>query len=315
MKTKILLLACLAFFSLKNQAQTVTDIDGNIYDTIQIGTQVWFTENLATTRYNDGTAISLITDSSVWCTATTPAYCWYYNDSASYKNPYGALYNWYAVNTNKLCPAGWHVPSNAEWHTLILSLDPAAQDCYCTESSIAGDALKEAGSAHWNIYNTGNNSSGFSALPGGEMNTYFKTFINLHGSSFMWSSTPNGTYSTAWHRLLNASDATVKEYLDDKASGMSVRCVQNNTTTVMNNIDDINTIKIFPNPASRNIFIDCTGRKEAKMQVFNMIGECVSQRELNSGSNDIDISSLSKGIYAIKITGIGWTVQSIFTKE
>jgi len=153
MKT-ILLIAALAFITFINQAQTVTDLDGNVYDTIHIGTQVWLKENLKTTKYNNGTSIPLVKDSAVWCSRTTPAYCWYYNDSVTYKNPYGALYNWYTVNTGMLCPAGWHVPTDGEWHTLILRYDPASTMGYHVESSTAGDYLKEAGSAHWNIYNT-----------------------------------------------------------------------------------------------------------------------------------------------------------------
>ena len=100
----------------------VVDIDGNVYHTVTIGTQVWMVENLKTTRYNDGTAIPLVTDGTAWAALTTPGYCWYNNDSATYKNTYGALYNWYAVNTGKLAPTGWHVPTDSEWTVLTTYL-------------------------------------------------------------------------------------------------------------------------------------------------------------------------------------------------
>jgi hypothetical protein len=99
------------------QAQTVKDIDANVYKTVNIGKQVWMAENLKTTKYNDGSTIPLVTENTAWESLTTPAYCWYNNDIAN-KEVYGALYNLYAVITNKLCPIGWHVPSNKEWTTL-----------------------------------------------------------------------------------------------------------------------------------------------------------------------------------------------------
>jgi len=99
-------------------ALRVKDFDGNYYNTIKIGNQIWMAENLKTTHYNDGTEIPIVTDKTEWLNLSTAAYCWYDNNDTIYKNTYGALYNWYAVNTEKLCPVGWHVTSNAEWITL-----------------------------------------------------------------------------------------------------------------------------------------------------------------------------------------------------
>ena len=98
---------------------TVKDADGNVYTTVKIGNQVWTVENLRTTKYNDGSAIPLVTDSAAWVNLTTPGYCYYNNTTnADSIKKYGALYNWYAVDTKKLAPAGWHVPTDAEWDTL-----------------------------------------------------------------------------------------------------------------------------------------------------------------------------------------------------
>jgi len=106
---------------ISGQTGTVSDIEGNIYETIGIGSQIWMAENLKTTKYNDGTEILQVIEDDVWSRLDgppTPAFCWYNNDEASNKEIYGALYDWYAVNTGKLCPAGWHVPSFNEWAVL-----------------------------------------------------------------------------------------------------------------------------------------------------------------------------------------------------
>ena len=142
---------------------TVTDIDGNIYHTVTIGNQVWMKENLKTTKYKNATNIEYIgSDGLVWQLNTTGAYAWYNNDS-TWKYTYGALYNWSAVNSAKgLCPAGWHVPSDAEWTILTTYLGGA---------NIAGGKMKETSTLLWESPNTGaTNKSGFTALPGGYQN-------------------------------------------------------------------------------------------------------------------------------------------------
>ena len=97
--------------------EPITDIDGNVYHTVKKGNQLWTVENLRTTSFNDGRPIQLVTDNVTWASLTTPAYCWYNNDIYN-KSKYGALYNWYAVDTKKLAPKGWHVPTDVEWDIL-----------------------------------------------------------------------------------------------------------------------------------------------------------------------------------------------------
>ena len=138
---------------------SIKDIDGNKYKTVTIGTQVWMAENLKTTKFNDGTPIPMVKENDAWANLTTPAFSWYNNDSIDNKRNYGALYNWYTVSTNKLCPVGWHVPTEAEWATIT---------AYLGEVGLAGGKLKDAGTVHWRTPNTGaTNESGFTALPGG----------------------------------------------------------------------------------------------------------------------------------------------------
>lgn len=132
--------------------------DGNEYPYVQIGDQIWMTENLRATKLNNGKAIPLITDNNDWTELTTPGYCWYNNELEN-KNLYGALYNYYTIETGELAPEGWHIPTADDW--LILTN-------YLGGLSEAGGKMKETGTMNWEEPNTGaTNESGFTALPGG----------------------------------------------------------------------------------------------------------------------------------------------------
>jgi uncharacterized protein (TIGR02145 family) len=190
-------------------APTVTDADGNTYGTVKIGTQVWMAENLKTIKYYDNTPIPLVTDNDIWAALATPAYCWQNNDISN-KTVYGALYNWYTVNTGKLCPIGWHVPSHSEFEILTTYL-----------GTLASDRLRETGTVHWQDRNDNAiNDSKFSALPGGYRENGFSGFSGTLGQRcFIWSSTEENIL------YLNVGDEEVTfEY---KYSGCSVRCLKN----------------------------------------------------------------------------------------
>ena len=194
---------------------TVSDADGNQYNTVTIGEQIWMASNLKTTRYNDGTGIPLVTINSEWTSHRTPAYCWYDNEEATYKNVYGALYNWYAVNTGKLCPSGWHVPNIEEWRTLI---------SYLGGKSVAGGKLKETGTVHWASPNAGaTNETGFTALPGGYRDGLCWSMGIV---AEFWSSTQSGE-NAANDILLRENIGGVLDggnrYL---MTGYSVRCLK-----------------------------------------------------------------------------------------
>ena len=202
------------------QSQTVKDIDGNVYKTVTIGTQIWMTENLKTTKYNDGTAIPLVTDDAAWANRdsialTTPAYYWYDNDTTC-KNTYGALYNGYTVKTGKLCPSGWHVPTDAEWSELTN---------YLGGEGVAGGKLKEAGITHWETPNRGaTNETDFNALPGG-YRFMDGTFQLVNGGGNWWSSTDYNTERTWFRGMNNNIEFVIKGPLE-KPNGVSVRCVK-----------------------------------------------------------------------------------------
>jgi uncharacterized protein (TIGR02145 family) len=197
---------------------TIADIDGNVYSVIRIGNQFWMRENLKTVNLNDGTPITHVTDSSLWNLYLTPEYCYYNNDKATYNGPYGALYNWYAVQSGKLCPTGWHVPTHDEWITLI---------SYLGGGDVAGWKLKEAGTSHWISPNVATNESGFTALPGGLCYnpSGYRVFQNIGLLGYWWSADQN--FGSLYYDLTlynyNTSGPIGTQYITD---GLSVRCIK-----------------------------------------------------------------------------------------
>lgn len=203
----------------------LTDADGNIYTTVTIGTQTWMVENLNTTKYNDGTPIPL-RDYSHWLSSEDAAYA-NLKDEPAQAATYGRLYNWYAVNSGKLAPAGWHVPSHAEWQTLIDFIGGA---------STGGGKLKETGFTHWRVPNTGaTDEFDFTVLPAqwrlAEQPTLAESVENILGTSaHFWTSTSNAVPGFAQHRSfafdtddvtgVTTGDIAKKEY------GMSVRLIK-----------------------------------------------------------------------------------------
>jgi uncharacterized protein (TIGR02145 family) len=200
------------------QGPTVTDVDGNVYRTVTIGTQVWMAENLKTTKLNDGTPIPLVTSDVEWGFPLTPAYCWYDNDSTVNKATYGGLYNWYAANTGRLAPTGWHVPSDSEWTVLVEYLGG--------DTMVAGGKLKEAGTTHLRSPHFGaTDEVGFTALPGAER-IYNGLFWYLGECGIWWSATACDSAS-AWWRCVAYDSAYVQRGHTSFRSAFSVRCVKN----------------------------------------------------------------------------------------
>jgi uncharacterized protein (TIGR02145 family) len=195
--------------------ETISDIDSNLYYTVAVGSQVWLKGNLRTTRYNNGTPIPNVTESTKWANLTTGAYRWY-NDDPSNKYSYGALYNWHAVNSGKLCPVGWHVPTNTDWQILFNFLGGEKK---------AGDKLKEPGTSYWTYPNEGaTNSSGFSARAGGMYSKDFSFGDNGVGG-YWWSSTEyNKTNANLVYLFF--TDSNVNRFNISKGYGISVRCVK-----------------------------------------------------------------------------------------
>jgi uncharacterized protein (TIGR02145 family) len=192
------------------QAVTVTDIDGNVYKTVKIGSQVWMAENLKTTRYRNGDPIPNVADNTEWQNLTTGAY-------STYNLNYGRLFNWYAVSDGRhISPAGWHIPTDEEWEQLRVFLG---------DFEVAGGKMKEPGTSHWNSPNTGaTNESGFTALAGGERDDHgFFNGFGIYGN--WWSSTgilPNSSW--VWFLRNNHTSLSRGELYN--TFGFSVRCLK-----------------------------------------------------------------------------------------
>jgi uncharacterized protein (TIGR02145 family) len=212
----VMLVLGIGLMRLQAQTPTVKDYDGNVYKTVTIGKQIWLAENLKTTHYSDGETIPLVEDSTAWSNLSTPGYCWYKNDRSRYGNIYGALYNWYTVETDKLCPSGWRVPNEADWTALTDFLGG---------EEIAASKLKATGNTLWIETSPGTtNETGFTALPGGSRLSYgpFK-FLGSHGE--WWSAGENAPGNAWLHTILcTRNDVFKVDY--DKAIGVSVRCIK-----------------------------------------------------------------------------------------
>ncbi len=245
MKTKHVYFLVTVFFLLANAAcdkdngedtlvnhpgDGVTDVEGNFYQTVIIGKQEWTTENLRTTTLNDGQEIINTPDDEDWLYQTAPAYSWYENHPA-HASGFGALYNWFAIDTGRLCPAGWRVPTDEDWKILegnvdseYGQLDPE-WDREGHRGYDAGAQLKST--SGWDVYGNGINgfdSFGFTALPAGfrASNGFFS---GTHGLTQFWLA-DDYSEMRAWRRILNHDNDMVARYPSSKASGYSVRCIR-----------------------------------------------------------------------------------------
>lgn len=222
MKNKKLILTVVIFLSLgltSMMAQmTVKDVDGNVYKTITIGKQVWMSENLKTTKYRNGEVIGTTSPSGQDIrNLVGPKFQWAFGGKDSNSDVYGRLYTWYAITDDRgVCPAGWHVPTDAEWTALVTFLGGDV---------IAYSKLKESGEIHWLKYDTGSNETGFTALPGGIRNGR-GPFDDMGTSGYWWSSTEYGA-TEAWYRYMGNSSGSLSRFLYLKRNGLSVRCVMN----------------------------------------------------------------------------------------
>jgi uncharacterized protein (TIGR02145 family) len=220
----------------------ITDIEGNSYNTVWIGGQNWMAENLKTAKYNDGTDILNVTDDTEWSNLSTGAYCWHDNDQATYGSFYGALYNWYAVNTDKLCPSDWHVPTDAEWVELENYL---ADNGYNYDGTIGGGrdkiAKSLASTEDWagvsittpyigevGRFLIDNNRSGFTALPAGRRTVIDGLFDNMKYYGCWWYTSKGATGTEAGYRFISNSSPNVYRARINKSTGFSVRCVKDN---------------------------------------------------------------------------------------
>jgi len=287
----------------------VTDIDGNQYNTVIIGTQEWMKENLNVSKYSDGTPIPQVTDPTAWSNLTTGAWC-YYNNDTSLGNTYGKMYNWYAVagiwqaesnpptsaeiaSRKSLAPSDWNVPSVADWSSLFN---------YLGGNSVAGGKMKEAGLNHWLNPNTdATNSSGFTGLPGGyrPTNTIGQ---NLTGTGHWWCSDYLAPFAANFFQLTWTNGAVVNSTFDTR-TGISVRWVK---SSILGNETFSNQLfEVYPNPAKDQLTIDWNNNTSSvgwKYKIINALGQEVLYGVLNLQQNTIQLNNINgQGLYFVKI--------------
>ncbi len=285
----------------------ITDYDGNVYDVVLIGKQTWMKQNLKTTHYRNGDTIPNITNNATWSSLTSGAYC-NYNNTQNNSNIYGRLYNFYAVNdTRNLCPSGWHVSSKAEWDTLINYLGG--------NYNVA--KLKESGLTHWVYPNTGNNSSGFTALPAGYR--FSSGFISLGNIGSWWNTLNTNGYT---HQIMNDKNYIIKSASPNKSNGYSVRCIKDITlqTNIIYPKVNLNSISII---AGQNVTISGTDFKPNGIANITLQGPAGFSESINMINTNVQGSfsytyisnnTMPLGIYNVfvedSITGLSCSKKS-----
>lgn len=318
MKKPLSLSLIILSFYFRSYAQALgsglTDIDGNIYNSVIIGTQEWQKENLNVSKYTDGTIIPEVTDPNIWNTLTTGAWC-YFNNTSANGSIYGKLYNWYALAgifdqaslnnpalRKQLAPQGWLIPTESHWSTLINFLDPNANGGYAIPNT-AGGMMKETGLAHWWSPNTAStNSSGFTGLPGGSRYSINTTFSYLGRWGNWWSlSEVDSSNAIVYWTTFGISSIELNP--DSKSSGYSVRCIKN--ASLSNNIQSSSLFKIYPNPTKDHITIDCGNLNNVSgwsIKITNIIGQEIFNATMNTQQYVVPLNSWTgQGMYFVKI--------------
>lgn len=265
-----------------SQTQTVTDYDGNIYQTITIGSQVWMKENLKSLHYSNGTEIAAV---------------WSYDDNDSYVETYGRLYSWDAAMKNStiegaqgVCPNGWHVPTDDEWTIL---------GNYLGGNDMAGGKMKEQGISHWNSPNAGaTNESGFTALPAGEYDDTHYQFLGEY--NVIWSSTEENT-TWAKYRYISYDDTGLHPYTYYKSFRYSVRCIKNEETGIKK--PAFQGLIIYPNPFDHVLYFDqkkIRDKSDKSAFIYDQKGQLITAFSLESEITIKHMDNLAAGIYLVK---------------
>jgi uncharacterized protein (TIGR02145 family) len=315
-----LIFFAMIFFNYALIAQgTVTDIDGNVYHSVTIGTQTWLKENLKTTRYNNGDVIGTTFPVTLDITSESkPKYQWAYDSNESSVATYGRLYTWYAASDSRnVCPTGWHIPTDAEWSALFT---------YLGGESIAGGKLKETGTNHWISPNAAaTNETGFTALPSGTR-TNSGTFLFIGFNSQWWRSTEYDT-NNAYTWNVSYDQAFIGHSDFSKKSGFSVRCIKDVPTRVDDSQNGkqipgkFNLNQNYPNPFNPSTVISyrLSVSSNVKLLVYNMLGQKIKtlvnsyqsagEHAITWNATDNSNNPVSSGIYFYKMEANGMSLQ------
>lgn len=291
------LLTTIFFIAIDSSAQTdsITDIDGNVYQTMAIGTQWWMTENLKVTRFNNGDSMPYLKKAEDWAASDGAAYCFYANRT-NFIDQYGLLYNWYvAEDDREVCPSGWHVSTDDDWIVLEQHLGMSieqSEGMTAWRGTTEGDKLKDESFG-------GNNSSGFTALGTGYRHPD-GTFKSMGSDNDYWTSTPydnQGSTEGILHGLKNDKSTVVRNF-HVPGFGFCIRCVRNDAVKVEEPIPESGS-SIYPNPAGNQLFIkNANGNR---LTICNLTGQVVWSEEIPSQDHPVDMSGLSSGTYLVSL--------------
>jgi len=287
-------------------AQTVTDIDGNVYQTVTIGSQRWMAENLKTTHFSNGVAIA--TTTTAVNNDYNAVYQWAYNDDANLVPVYGRLYTWpVAIDNRNVCPAGWRVPTDTDWVVL---------GNFLGGTTVAGAKMKETGTTHWLATdNSVDNSSSFTGLPGGLRGNPMG-YSNKGNTGTFWTSTAldGGSFPRGICFRLTAANSELTQGLAVGNCGQSIRCIQNMAVGVESLPQD-NGLQLFPNPAGHQLTIRFHAPGDRRLYVYNLEGALLFEKELRNTSEQLDTESLPKGMYLLKVVGKEGVSEHKWLKE
>jgi len=294
MKKFLLFIGLFAFTASLFSQTTVTDIDGNVYNTVTIGTQIWMQENLKTSKYNDGTAITTVASAGEWVAlGATPAFSWLDDDIFNIDK--GAFYNWYAASSPKLCPTGWHVPEMSEFRTLM--------------NLFGGTAL--AG-IHMSTEDGGDNSSGFSLIITGARSAGNGFFQYTTEISRFWSATSDNE-TNAFYTGTNIGYTNLWDASWLKGDGNSVRCLKNSTTSIDNNGFDGIAISAYPNPVLNDLVlrVENSQSQTFSYKLYDMSGKLLLQNPITTEVTSISFSSYPSSMYLLKLSDAKSTLKTI----
>ncbi len=296
-KLKILLvISAVALTSLSAQTDSITDREGNVYQTVQIGDQWWMAENLRVTQFANGDQIPQLTNATEWANTLKGAYC-YYGNKTYFADTYGNLYNWYTVEDERgVCPVGWHVATDEDWIIMEMHLGMSAEEAErmtAWRGTDEGDKIKDESFG-------GNNSAGFTALGTGYRDPE-GIFKAMGTDNDYWTSTPydnRGNTEGVLHGLLNTNPSTVRNF-HVPGYGFCIRCVRDEAVQVKNQTP-LPDSRVFPNPAGDQLFVRNADGNH--LTIRNISGQTVLTESVTSPDHQVDMSNLSEGTYLVSIS-------------
>lgn len=287
-------------------SQTVSDIDGNIYPTVILGSQEWMAENLKTTRFNNGDLIPHVELNDRWESTEDPAWSWY-NNNNFLDQLYGKLYNGHVVlDERNVCPEGWHIPTDADWRTMLHTLcdtENCEEVWFENQPQSGWTGTDEGGKIkstnYWNSPNTGaNNSSGLTVLPGGYR--YFDgNFYTFGEYTNIWTSTMRSDSVNMWFWAPINNRADIYHGYGDPNNGQSIRCMRDAVTGIGS--QQTKPLHVHPNPGNNVLWLSLPEHGIYELTLYNSKGQIVRTETFSSTRISVDVADVPVGIYLVQV--------------